>query len=108
MRRNLVAGTAGLGGLAALQLQPQVAQLPFEFGDSLLLARDGAVQFFEQVFVEAQLDFDFGHARFHDGYACAFASTTTLTPWHSTVCPARIFAVLRLSGRPSTVTAPSA
>lgn len=89
-------GIARFRGQAALQLQAQIAQLALQFGDFLLLPGDGAVQFFEQIFTETQLDLDFREAQFHVG-THAGASTSIRTPRHSTLWPARIFAVLRLS-----------
>lgn len=58
----------GLGRQAALQLQTQIAHELLKVSDALLLLRHGAIELFEQVFVEAQLDFNFGKTRLiHDG-----------------------------------------
>lgn len=67
MGRDFVGRRAMIGGQAALHLQPQVAQLLFQFGDALLLLRNGAVEFLEQVLAETQLDLDFGEPGFVHG-----------------------------------------
>mgnify|MGYP003386755637 CR=1 FL=1 len=73
MRRDFLAGTIAVRGQAALHLQAQIAQLLFEPGDLLLLAGHRAVQLFEQIFVEAQLDFDFGKTCIHGNSRTYFA-----------------------------------
>jgi hypothetical protein len=57
----------GIRRQAALQLQAQIANQLLEIGNTLLLPGHGAVEFFEQVFVEAQFDFNFGEAGFVHG-----------------------------------------
>ena len=70
--------TTILRGLAALHLQTQLAQLLFEPGNLLLLASDGAIQLFEQIFAETQLDFDFGEACVHGGSPALFRQHNNL------------------------------
>jgi len=65
MRRDFLAGTIAVRGQAALHLQAQIAHQLFKPCDLLLLAGHYAVQLFKQIFVEAQLDFDFSKAFIH-------------------------------------------
>jgi hypothetical protein len=53
----------GIRRQAALQLQPQIANHLLQVGNALLLLRHSAVQFFKQILIETQLDFDLGKTR---------------------------------------------
>jgi hypothetical protein len=66
VRRKFVAQSARLGRKRSLHLLPQDAQFGLQRVDLLLLLEDGAVQFFQQVFVEADVDFEVGDSRFDD------------------------------------------
>lgn len=76
MRRRPVVWSGGVGRQAALQLQAQVAHLLFKRRDLLLLACHRAVQFLEQIFVEAQLHFNFGQTGIHVAHAADRPRTT--------------------------------
>jgi hypothetical protein len=66
MRRDFLPGTIVVRRQTALHLQAQFVQLLFQRGNLLLLTGNRAIQLFQQVFAEAQLDFDFSNARIHD------------------------------------------
>lgn len=65
MRRKIVAQAALFLRLGILCLFAQGTNFPEEQIDLLLLAENQAVQFLDQVFGIADLDFKFGNARFH-------------------------------------------
>jgi hypothetical protein len=69
VRRNFVRRTAGFRRQTALQLQAQLMQLLLQHGDFMLLPGDSTIQFFQQVFAETELDFDFGKTCIHDNLA---------------------------------------
>lgn len=69
MRRNLVAQAERLGrfrGCIGLHLAVQQAQLRLQQVDLLLLLINRAIEFFHEVFSQADLDFEFGQAIIHD------------------------------------------
>jgi hypothetical protein len=78
MRRDFMPRAAVFRRLAALHLQTQFAQLLFEPGNLLLLAGDDSVQFFQQIFTETQLDFDFSKACVHGGSRTLFRQHNNL------------------------------
>lgn len=65
MRRKIVAQAALFLRLGVLRLFAQGTYFAEEQIDLLLLAENEPVQFLDQVFGIADLDFKFGNARFH-------------------------------------------
>jgi len=65
MRRKIVAQAALFVRLGVLRLFAQGPNFTEEQIDLLLLAENQAIQFLDEVFRVADLDFKFGNARFH-------------------------------------------
>lgn len=65
VRGNLVSQVSWFTGFGGVQQLVQLADLPLEQVNLLLLAKHRPVQFFEMVFAQIKLDFEFRNPGFH-------------------------------------------
>ena len=65
VRRNLVSRILRFGGCRRLHQLVQLAYLSLQQVDLLLLAKHRAIELFEMILAQAQLDFEFRDSGFH-------------------------------------------
>ena len=65
MRRYFVAQIAWFAGLCCLHQLVQFPNLLLQQIDLLLLTKHRAIQLFEMILAEIELEFEFGNSRFH-------------------------------------------
>jgi len=63
--RNIVSQISWFAGSYRLHQLVQLANLSLQQINLLLLPKDGAIEFFQMIFAESELDFEFGDSGFH-------------------------------------------